>query len=115
MIENRNMNDDKMRELMSGSKLSASENLQHRIMQQIMTEKALKPHKVKSAKPTLRIVITMAVVIYILAMVIAAYTYMIGGLGALASKEFIIPVLAIASVCSVCGLVTILDEKRYQR
>lgn len=116
MIDNKEIyNDDKMKELLSGSKLSASENLQHRIMQQIMTEKALTPQRVKSTKPILRIVVIMAIAMYLIVMGVGSYAYITGGITALTSKEFIIPVLTLTSICAVCGLVTILDEKRYQR
>lgn len=107
--------DDKMKTLLQGAKLSASENLQHRIMQQIMTEKALKPQKVKSARPTLRIAAMTAGAIYVIGGAIGIYMYLTGGLSALTSKEFLIPVLTLTSIVSVCGLVNILDEKRYQK
>lgn len=107
--------DDKMKDLLKESKLSASENLQHRIMQQIMTEKALKPQKVKSAKPSLRIAAFTAAAIYFIAAVIGLYMYSTAGLSALTSKEFLIPVLGLTSTISVLGLVNILDERRYQK
>lgn len=116
MIQNQDANnDDTMKELLTSSKLSASENLQHRIMQQIMTEKALKPQKVKSTKPTLRVVLVMAIAMYLIVMGVGLYTYFTAGLSALSTKEFIIPVFALTSICAVCGLVTVLDERRYQR
>lgn len=107
--------DDKMKDLLKGSKLSASENLQHRIMQQIMTEKALKPQKVKSAKPSLRIAAMTAVAIYAIGAIVGVYMYLTGGMSALTSREFLIPVLGLTSIISVFGLVNILDERRYQK
>lgn len=108
-------NDDAMKELLANSKLSASENLQHRIMQQIVTEKALTPQKVKSNKPMLRVVLTMAAVMYCIVLAFGLYAYCTAGLKALSSQEFLIPVVVISSICAVCGLVTVLDERRYQR
>lgn len=107
--------DDKMKTFLEESKLSASENLQHRIMQQIMTEKALKPQNVKSSKSSLRIAAFTAAAIYSIGGIVGAYMYLTGGIPALMSKEFLIPVLTLTSIVSVCGLVNILDEKRYQK
>lgn len=107
--------DDKMKDLLKVSKLSASENLQHRIMQQITTEKALKPQKVKSARPSLRIAAVTAVAVYTIGAVIGAYVYVTAGPSALMTREFLIPVLGLTSIVSVFGLVNILDERRYQK
>lgn len=115
MIENKNIFDeDKFKDLIEGSKLTASENLKFRIMQQIETEQALKPKKVKSEKPMLKSVLSIALVMYVLMAILAAIAYAMGGFEALTTAQFILPATIIACSGAIFGLVVVLDEKRYR-
>lgn len=106
--------DDRFRKIIGDSQLTASENLKYRIMHQIETERALVPKTTKSEKPIIRSVISIICVMYLILMAITIGTYLIGGVDQLASSEFILTIIGIASISMVYTLITILDERRYK-
>lgn len=74
-----NTQDDKIRELLSGTKMKAGENLKYRIMHQIEAEKALTRQKNKavSSNPFIGNMIAIFGVMYALIAMVALGTYMI--------------------------------------
>lgn len=107
-------NKDQFRELLQDSKLTASDNLRYRIMHQIEAEKALAPKTIKSEKPIIKSLLSIACVMYAIIMAIGLATYLAGGASTLLSTEFILSIVGIASMAAVFALVTILDERRYK-
>lgn len=103
---------DKFRELLANTKVEAGDNLKFRIMQQIETEKALSPHKVKSSVPLLKNMLSIFGVMYALIAIVLLAVYVMYGKAALESFSLSLIVIAIASVCSVFGMLTLFDEKR---
>lgn len=117
MIDKKDINttgDDKFRKLMGDSQLTASENLKYRIMHQIETEQALLPKTIKSEKPVIRSIVSIACVMYCILLVITIATYLIGGVEQLISTEFILAIVGVASISGVYTLITVLDERRYK-
>lgn len=107
-------NDDKIREILSGTKVKAGENLKYRVMQQIETEKALAPvkkKKVTSLSPVWSM-LTIFGVMYVLIGMIALFIYLHAGTDALATPMFFLPVLLIGAVCTMFLGVTVYDERR---
>ena len=115
-MENKNNNilsDDELRALLQGSKLKASENLQHRIMHQIMTEEALKRKKVKSTKPIFKSIANVAIVFYVLIIILSGISYYLWGIDAIVRKEFLLAAGGISMGCIIYGSMIIFDERRY--
>lgn len=106
--------DDKLKDLLSGTKLKASENLKYRIMQQIETESALSRKKVKApkAQPLIGSMVTIFGVMYALIILVALGVYLTAGSDALLSGVFYLPAILIASVCGIFWMITTLDERR---
>lgn len=115
-------NDELIRQLMQSTKLSAPENLKHRIMHQIETEKALTPQRVKPKRQSasmLKDFRSIFGIMYLLLFGLSIFTVIFGGTKALASTQFIL----LASLVSVVFIsfwgITRLDvylrEKRNQR
>jgi hypothetical protein len=111
------MQDDKIRELLSGTKMKAGENLKYRIMHRIETEKALTRQKKKAVNSNPFIGSTVAVfgVMYALIALVVLGTYFIGGQGALKSFQFFAPVVLIASACSIFWMISVYDDSRKNR
>lgn len=115
MFDNQNIADEgKFREIMKDSKLTASENLRYRIMQQIETEQALAPKKMKAKAVSFKPLLGIVAVIYILILGVIGATFLIGGVAALGSMEFMLPVIGVASIGSIYMLINVLDDKRYK-
>jgi predicted lipid-binding transport protein (Tim44 family) len=111
-----NMQDDKLKELLSGTKLKAGENLKYRIMQQIQTEQALQHKMQKTARPAVGNMLSIFGIMYALIALVGVGTYfMVGGENMLKSVAFFLPVILIASVCGVFWMITSYDDGRRSR
>ena len=106
--------DDKIKEILSLSKVRAGENLKYRIMQQIETESVLSAKKAKNRNMMPLIgnsFITMGIM-YALILMMAIGFYVMGGVNSLNSFTFFMPVIMISLVCSMFWLISIYDDKR---
>ena len=108
------MQDDKIKEILSFSKMKAGENLKYRIMQQIETESVFSEKKSKS-KNLAPIIGSSFVVIGImcaLVVVVALGVYIVGGIEALNSSMFFAPMIMVSMVCSVFWMISIFDDRK---
>lgn len=110
--QNKPLPDDPFKDLLSGTRLKAGENLKYRIMQQVETEKALLPQKVKSNRPLVSSMFSTFGVMYLLIAMIGFGVYLTGGQSALESAAFFLPVILIASVCSFFWMISAYDDRR---
>lgn len=110
---NRNKDDHKLKSLFSESKIQASENLKYRIMQQIETEAAIKGirKKEKIINSQIRNIITVAVVMYILIVLSALFTYFYFGEKGLTSPYFLMTISFIVIVSVTFGMIGYFDGK----
>ena len=106
------MQDDKIKDLLSGTKIKAGENLKFRIMQQIETENALSRKKVTNTRPILGNMLTIFGVMYLLIAIVAIFIYSSSGKGALETTTFMIPAILIASVCGMFLTISVYDDRR---
>lgn len=111
------MQDDRIRALFAGTKIKAGENLKYRIMQQIETESVLYGKKAKNRNvvPLIKNILSVFVIMYALIALTAAGVYATGGISALKSVTFFIPVILIASVCGLFLMISVLDDRRRSR
>lgn len=107
-----NMQDNKFKELLSGSKIKASDNLKYRIMHQIETEKALSPKKGMNPRSMISSMVTIFGIMYILIILIGIYAYSTSGKTAFESAAFFIPVILISSVCVIFWMISTYDDNR---
>ncbi|MFV0419801.1 MAG: hypothetical protein ACK5KT_13855 [Dysgonomonas sp.] len=107
-----NMHEDKFSEFLSGTKMKAGENLKFRIMQQIETEKALSKNKKVDTSPLIGNMLSIFGVMYVLIAIVGVSIYFSGGKSALESVTFFIPVILIASVCSMFWMISTYDDRR---
>lgn len=105
-------NDDKIKELLKGTKLKAGENLKYRIMQQIETEASLSRKKVKSTRPLIGNMITILGVVYGLIILLGVTLFLSGGKDTLNSVAFIAPIILIASAGSLFWMISTYDDRR---
>ena len=102
-----------IREMMQTAKRKAPENLKHRIMQQIETEKALTPSKINNRKESGNILTEFGsifgIMYAVLAVMIAA-TYLLFGQEYLLSPQFLGTMILIASVFSLLWLIACIDS-----
>ena len=112
-----NKQDDDFRKLFAGTKVRAGENLKYRIMQQIETESVLSGKKAasKNVVSSIRGVVSIMGVMYVLISLACVGVFMTGGLEALISLEYLIPVIMISLVCCMYLMITILDDKRHYK
>ena len=112
--ENIKMQDDKIREILSLSKIKTGENLKYRIMQQIETESVLSAKKSKSKNliPIIGNSFLIIGIMYALVALVALGIYINGGIEALSSLAFFAPVIMISLVCSMFWMISIYDDKR---
>ena len=112
-----NKQDDDLRNLFAGTKVRASENLKYRIMQQIETESVLTGKKAasKSVVSSIRGVVSVMGVMYVLMTIACVGIYLTGGFEALLSLEYLTPVIMISLVCCVYLMITILDDRRHYK
>lgn len=109
---NINPQDQKIKELFSGTKMRAGDNLKFRIMQQIETEKALVPKKSTSSRPIIKNMLTIFGAMYALIAVVGLFTYAKEGVNALSSISFFLPVILICCVCSMFWMISAYDDRR---
>lgn len=107
-----NMQDDKFKELLSGTKIKASDNLKYRIMHQIETEKALSPKKEMNPRSLITSMVTIFGIMYVLIIIVGIYAYSTLGKTAFESAAFFIPVILISSVCVVFWMISTYDDSR---
>ncbi len=104
--------DQKIRDLFSGTKIKAEENLKFRIMQQIKTEEALIPKKNTSSRPIIKNMLTVFGIMYALIAVVGCFMYTKDGGNSLDSLSFLLPVILISSVCSMFWMISVYDDRR---
>ena len=104
--------DDRLKDLLSGSKIKASENLKYRIMHQIETEKCLSREQKSKERPILGSMFSIFGIMYALIALIGFGIYHTLGSEALLSTTFYLPVIFISFVCGLFWLITVLDERR---
>ncbi len=107
-----NTDDQKIKELLSGTRLKAGDNLKYRIMQQIETEKALSRKAAGKSIPALRNILPVLVIMYILIAVVGVALYLMGGESQLTSLSFYVPISLILFVGSLFWMVSCLDDSR---
>ncbi len=107
-----NTEDSRFRDLLSGTRLEASDNLKVRIMQQIETEKALTKQNAK-ARSGLGNIISILGVMYTLIGILGTGIYITYGSQALRLPSLYMPIILITSVCSVFLLISTFDDKRH--
>lgn len=112
---NINMQDDKLKALLSGTKIKASDNLKFRIMQQINTEKALSRKKATQSRPVLSNMFTVFGIMYAIIAVIGFGIYSSAGMEGLSSTSFYIPVILVSSICAMYWTITSLDDRRQSK
>jgi len=110
-----NIQDDKLKELLSGTRMKAGENLKFRIMQQIQTEAAFTRKKKASPNPLIGNMLSIFGVMYALIALVGVGVYFMGGRSALESALFFLPVIMIASVCGMFWMISAYDDKRRSR
>ncbi len=101
MNEKNNLdNDGLIRRMLQSSKLSAPENLKHRIMHQIESEKVLTPKRINPKRESIGMLTDFKSIfgtMYLLLFGLSVFTVIFGGTEALASTQFIL----LASLVSV--------------
>jgi len=108
-----NMQDEKMKELLSGTKMKAGENLKFRIMHQVEAEQALvRKKKTSNMRPLVSTTITIFGTMYALIGLIALMIYLTAGKSAMETITFFIPAASIASVCGMFWFISVYDERR---
>jgi len=110
----KNIQDEKIKELLSGTKLKASDNLKYRIMQQIQTESALskKKLKAKSSESIWSNLIPVFGVMYLLIIGLGLGMYFTSGKEGLLSPTFFAVTIMIITICSAFLAITFYDNKR---
>lgn len=108
------MKTKKIKELISGTKLKASDNLKFRIMQQIQTESTLSQKKVKakSSESVWSNLIPVFGIMYLLIIGLGLGMYFSLGKEALMSPTFFALTIMIVTVCSAFLAITFYDNKR---
>ena len=113
-----NVNDDKIRRLLSGTRLEAGENLKFRIMQQIETEQALSRSRMikKEARISKEIKSLLSIfgVMYTLIILVTVGAYFYIGTSFVTSIEFWLVVVAVTSISTVFALISHFDAKLRQ-
>ena len=107
-----NKEDALFKEILSGTKMQAGENLKFRIMQQIQTEAAFSRKKKTVASPQIGNMFSIFGVMYALIVVVGLGIYFMGGKSALESVLFFLPVILIASVCGMFWMISTYDDRR---
>lgn len=105
--------DKKFREMLASTKIEAPENLKHRIMLQIETEKAFVPQNVEPKTETGNILKEMGAIFGIMYAVLAAMVagaYFLFGKAFLLSPRFLGAAILVASIFSLLWLISRLDS-----
>lgn len=113
MKQNINIGDEKLRDLLSGTRLKASDNLKYRIMQQIETEATLSKKISKNKRESvLGNFFSIYGVVYAIIFVLGVSLYFTGGKDSLLSGGFFATAILIISVGSAFLVITYFDTKR---
>lgn len=107
-----NIKEDIFRDILAGTKIKAGENLKYRIMQQIETEKALSPQKIKNNAPLIGNMFSILGIMYAIIAMIGIGVYMTQGKSAMESMTILLPVALVVSICSVFWLISVYDDRR---
>ena len=110
---NKQKEDEKFRQILASAKVEAPENLRHRIMQQIETEKALSSHSTKRKKERENMLREMAVIFGTMYAILAAMVtgvYFLLGKDFLLSPRFIGSAILVGSIFSLLWLISRLDS-----
>ncbi len=105
--------DEKIRKMLLSTKMDASENLKHRIMQQIETEKAFAPQSVEPKKEPGDMLKEMGSIfgtMYAVLAVMVIGVYFLFGKEFLLSAQFQGSVILVASIFSLLWLISRLDS-----
>lgn len=110
---NMTTNDDKIRSLISGSKITAGENLKFRIMQQIQMEHALskKAEKQIVISKQIKNILTIGGIMYALIGCLFGAAYFYGGREALFTTELYMAAGFVTIIAVVIGSIFTFDEK----
>jgi len=112
-------NDDKIKKLLSGTRIEANENLKFRIMQQIQTESMLSrlrsSQKERRLSGQIKNLLTVFGVMYALIAIIGVMVFLFLGEKYLTSPEFLFTVGFIGIVSTMFGLINHFDKKLRQK
>lgn len=114
-INNNNPDDRQIKELLSGTKLKAGDNLKYRIMHQIETEEALSRKAGKQSGSILGRMLSVFGVMYGVIALIGFSIYLSEGESALESATFHILVLLVTFICGLYWMITTLDDRRREK
>ena len=108
-----NEQDDTIRKLFAETTVHAGENLKYRIMQQIETESlfSVKKAESKNTVASIRSMLSVFGVMYVLIVIVGIGAYIAGGIDALKSITFFAPIILISSVCCLFLMISIFDDK----
>jgi hypothetical protein len=111
--ENPVIRDDKFRDLLAGTKISAGENLKHRIMQQIKTEKVLYPQKIiKNRTSLVSDMLTAFGVMCAIMVATGIGVFITADKNVLESITYLLPASLIVFVCSLFWMISVYDDQR---
>lgn len=111
-IDNKNIQEEELKRILSNSALKASDNLKYRIMNQIEVEKIVFKERKTDARPFVANMFSVFGIMYLFIAIVGAIVYFSGGKEALCSAAFFTPIILIASVCSVFWMISTYDDKR---
>jgi hypothetical protein len=105
--------DEKIRQMLLSAKMGAPENLKHRIMQQIETEKAFAPQSVEPKKEPGNMLKEMGSIfgtMYVVLAAMVAGAYFLFGKEFLLSPRFLGAAILVGSIFSLLWLISRLDS-----
>lgn len=106
---NNNTSDDKLKELLSASKLKANGNLKYRIMQQIETEKALSRKKNTASGFSVGSIFSVFGAMYAFIAFLAFWLYLTEGEAGLSSSSLLTPILLISFIGGLFWFISNMD------
>ncbi|MFA7584192.1 MAG: hypothetical protein WCZ46_11750 [Proteiniphilum sp.] len=110
---NQQKEEDKLREILSSTKINAPENLEHRIMRQIEAENELVPRNGTPIKESSNLLKEMGSIfgsMYAVLAVMIAGVYFLFGKEFLLTPQFVGAVILVASIFSLLWLISRLDS-----
>lgn len=110
--KNIDIQDEKIKALLSETKITASENLKFRIMHQIETEKALSRQKMSQQPFILDSMLSVYGVMYAIIIALGVLIYFTLGKDVLLSTTFYIPVILVSIISGMYWLIICFDERR---
>ena len=106
------MEDKELKEMLSTSKLKATDNLKDRIIHQINTEKVLMPSSRKTSSPSIGSHFSIFGIMYVLLLTLIGYFYFKTDGNPLESTSFVISLLFTASTFSIYWLIIVYVDFR---